>query len=793
MIRSIAVMFMIVAGGIVFSPDAEGLDIATSAVLARSPDGVEPGVWDMGYTGRGVTIAILDTGVDDDHPSFQGAYVGGVDLSVGLGIPINPGDTHGHGTHVAGIALGRGGGPNDPNNYLRGMAPDANLVDVKIALDFTDIAILGVQRGLEWCLEHYQDDWGDTKSSNDGIDVISISFGDGNVNSTGDSDVADLITQAVELGMIVVVAAGNDGPDNEGFDGVASADDAITVGTVSDMGTPWRSDDTVAYFSNRGPRADDGDGNLLEELKPDVVAPGISIMSAEYSLILDPDEYVDKTGSSMACPVVSGIAALLLEADPTLEPGEIKQVLRDTAEPRGEIYNSSLSTRYSREYGFGLVNAFEAMKQVVPLPDLTIPALTLSSNLSGEGETITISVTVENVGDDGATDGELMLVARTNESVARTITVIEGFSLGDGKSTTFNLNWGTMDNVTVERIEAEVVCRGQLERDEANNDRDAVIVITPMPELNISGWDQASTVVVQGDPLTANFTIRNSGGTHVSFSTKLTVEGTQVNDSLDLTLEPGYELNISYRADTAGYVGLQNLSFTVTMNYVVPERNTLDNIQNFTVIVEQRPKDDTNGNSWFSGRGMEIGLFLLAVIFILGAGLVLLREDERENEMEDMKGNKMEKVKENEMEIGHMDDESDKGGDSKGGSMENGKEGSAGDVSDGDGGAKGNDWEHHREEIGSEEAEMRGDAGEIENTKMGEDGGGENGDDRGVEKESGGEGGRGGEIGSEGSSDKGEERRVAEEKGNDRGENTGDGKKERETVEQSYDPGWLFS
>jgi len=335
------------------------LDVSCPATKSRDSVYYSPDTaWDLGYTGSDIIIAVLDTGVDDQHESLAGKFVAGVDVSNELlgDQEGNPDDGNGHGTHCAGIAMGSGGNTDDDGNgepdYM-GTAPDAQLIDVKIGTDVGGNVGGAIIRGIDWCIEN--------KDQYD-IRVLSISFG-----SRSDSDGQDATSRAanngVDEGLVIVAAAGNDGPNNNGFGSPAAADKVITVGAVTDNATISRSDDVIAGYSNRGPRSDDGDDDHKDELKPDLTAPGTDIMSCQYNSVGQVGVgYVENTGTSMACPHVSGIAALMLEANPALTPLEVKTMLRQSSEQRGAVYDSNLSKRYSREYGWGIADAFNAVR-----------------------------------------------------------------------------------------------------------------------------------------------------------------------------------------------------------------------------------------------------------------------------------------------------------------------------------------------------------------------------------------------------------------------------------------------
>jgi subtilisin family serine protease len=332
------------------------LDVSVRSIKARESEEYSPeAAWELGYTGRGVTIAILDTGVDDRHEALLNKYIAGYDCTLRVPRETNPDDEDGHGTHCAGIAMGTGG---EEGQYI-GVAPNAKLVDVKVLNDLGLTPGDQIIMGIEWCINNK-----DTYN----IDILSTSIGEMfSGNDDGSGTHAQLVDSAVDAGLVVVVAAGNDGPNNNGFSGLAAADGAITVGAIDEQETAIRSDDTIADFSNRGPRANDGDLDELDELKPDVVAPGVDIMSALFSstpigLITG---YQRMDGTSMACPHVAGLAALILEANKNLAPEDINTIIRETAEPREFASFSDIDPYYNVNYGWGIVDAYEAVRKVL--------------------------------------------------------------------------------------------------------------------------------------------------------------------------------------------------------------------------------------------------------------------------------------------------------------------------------------------------------------------------------------------------------------------------------------------
>ncbi len=370
--------------GVIFvEPSAElkpMLDISARAIKARESAEYSPNTaWELGFTGRGINIAIFDSGADDNHPSLENKFIAGVDFSNtgGMVTPkdgsFNPDDNDGHGTSVAGIALGTG----NPDERYRGIAPDAGLVEVKVTSRlggrFAD--------ALEWCIDNRDTDWNnDNIDENDGIDVLSISLGLAEDNSDGSDSMSQLVNRVVDSGIVVVVAAGNAGPDNEGFNAIAAADKVITVGNLDTQGTIFRNDDVIDTTSNTGPRMDDGDTDQFDEMKPEVVAPGTNVMAPTFSPIGQGNinnGYNTFGGTSAACPHVAGICALMLNANPDLRPRDIKKILHATAEAMGNPDLPELSNKYNYTYGYGSVDAYEAVNTALSyIPTNSAPIIT---------------------------------------------------------------------------------------------------------------------------------------------------------------------------------------------------------------------------------------------------------------------------------------------------------------------------------------------------------------------------------------------------------------------------------
>ena len=447
-------------------------DVQTPAVKASNSSFYPVGAWDLGVSGAGVNIAMVDTGVDNEHPGLSEKFVAGYDAVCYLHtdptcLITNPGretdgtfdpdDGNQHGTACMGMAAATGIDASGAQTEFYGSAPDAALVDVRIGTDagagpFENYVLEqefyeSAMNGIQWIIDNKDTAWQDADGTNYGIDILSLSWGitshEGGGSDGGDMH-SEILNVAMEAGIVVSVAAGNDGPNNEGLSGMGSSSLSVTVGATDDLNTVNREDDTIAGYSSRGPRADNGDGNPLNELKPEISAPGSNIIQAEgcvtsgscSNLLSDAsgNGYTSRgSGTSYATPAVSGIMALMLEANPDLSPAEIKEILKLTAERRGEATQPDVDPFWNRDFGWGMADAYEATKMAFLLKE---------QNLTGAVDVFT-QVHIVNASLNSSSD--LYVIEGMAWSQASSVSAVE-YRIGDGawKSASFDETSGQL-------------------------------------------------------------------------------------------------------------------------------------------------------------------------------------------------------------------------------------------------------------------------------------------------------------------------------------------------------------
>lgn len=331
------------------------LDREVKANLDRSvPQIGAPEVWRSGFTGKGVKVAVLDTGVDAGHPDLAGKVLAAKDFSGGQDAT----DRHGHGTHVASTILGSGAASA---GRLKGVAPDAGLLVGKVLGDDGSGGWSEIISGMEWAVA-------------EGAKVINLSLG--GADDEGVNPVEAAVNRLTkDNGVLFVIAAGNDGERGAGTVGSpGSADAALTVGAVDRA-------DALASFSGKGPRLGDN------AVKPEITAPGVEIVAAKAGGA-PAEPYRPMSGTSMATPHVAGAAALLVQQHPDWRPEQLKSGLTSSAKPAEGL------TVFQQ--GAGRVDVAKAAEQRVSADVTTVAFGTIPRT---DPKPLTREITYHNSGD----------------------------------------------------------------------------------------------------------------------------------------------------------------------------------------------------------------------------------------------------------------------------------------------------------------------------------------------------------------------------------------------------------
>lgn len=381
-------------------------------------------VWALGYTGAGVVVAVIDTGVNYNHVDVADHLWDGGSEFPHHGYDVknhdnDPMDDHGHGSHCSGTVCGDGTAGSQT-----GMAPNATLMCVK-CLDATgNGGAQSISEGIQWAVEH-------------GCDLFSMSLGLPNSSIPDRTLLRHTCEAALDAGVVAAIAAGNEGsqtwqypiPNNVRVPGSCPPpymDEvqgqnpggqtcSVCIGAVD-------YNDNAAYFTSRGPVtwqntefADYAYNPGIGLIRPDVCAPGVDIKSLNYQTNTG---YTSMSGTSMATPCVAGCMALMLCKDINLTPSEVCRILEETAVP--------LAQGKSNTYGFGRVNVFEAVEAIqigaIKYNDYALnDPLGNNNHRLNPGESVTLSLTLDNITDELVNDVTVALATTHNE-----VTITDG-------------------------------------------------------------------------------------------------------------------------------------------------------------------------------------------------------------------------------------------------------------------------------------------------------------------------------------------------------------------------------
>lgn len=284
----------------------------------------------MGITGKGIGIAIVDTGLSP-HPDYRNRITGWYDTVNQRRFPY---DDSGHGSHVAGIAAGNG---HASGGTYTGAAPEAHLIGVKVLNRKGNGSIDDIMNGLEWILHNQKPLQ---------IRIVNISIGANDQKEyTEQSDFVQKVNELWDHGIVVTAAAGNKGPERQTISAPGNSRKIITVGSVDSFEPEDRRRNGQKQTQNHS-----GAGPTLSCIKkPDVVAPGSHIVScASIQYARNSRPYSVKSGTSMSTPIVSGAIALLLSQYPDMSPREVKIRLKNSC--------TDLHLSHDKQ-GWGMLNA----------------------------------------------------------------------------------------------------------------------------------------------------------------------------------------------------------------------------------------------------------------------------------------------------------------------------------------------------------------------------------------------------------------------------------------------------
>ena len=401
-------------------------------------------VWELGYTGQGVVVAVIDTGVNYNHLDLADhLWDGGAEYPYHgydfYNNDNNPMDDHSHGTHCAGTVCGDG-----TAGRQTGMAPDATLMCVKVLSSGGSGSVAVTCNAMQWAVEH-------------GCDLFSMSLGWANATITERELFRTTCVAVLDAGVVGAIAAGNEGSGNEPnnvrvpgscpppyMDPIQAANEGDLSCTVCVGAVDY--DDYAAYFTSRGPVTwantsfgdypyTPGSSTAFGLIRPDVCAPGVDVISAYYG---SNNGYTTMSGTSMATPCMAGCISLLLSKKSNATPEEICQVLEETAVP--------LATGKSNTYGYGRVDVLAAINALYSGP-LTLESFTVNDsqgNNDGKlnaGESVTLNLTLTN-DSDIALDGATMVLSSESDYVTITNGTANVPHFGVGQTQTINNMFG---------------------------------------------------------------------------------------------------------------------------------------------------------------------------------------------------------------------------------------------------------------------------------------------------------------------------------------------------------------
>jgi len=492
-------------------------------------------VWSTN-TGKGVNVAILDTGIDYDHPDLAGNIAGGINYTGGWWKDGSTNkaywdDKYGHGSHCAGIVAAL-----NNNIGVVGVAPGASLWAVKVLGDDGYGYISDIIQGLEWCVEN-------------AIDIVSMSFG--SVEYSQSLDNACHATYGA--GVLLVAAAGNENGGAVHYPGAYTSVIAVSATNIKDV---------IADFSSTGPEVE-------------LAAPGVDIKSTyRYGA------YALGSGTSMACPHVAAAAALAWAADPSLTTEQLRTRLQETAEDLGDAGRDNL-------YGYGLVNA-AAAAQTAATHDVAVTAIAAPSSVVA-GDIIAIDVTVQNQG----RFNETFDIVLTDDTGTVTIGA-QPASLAASGSAMVSFSWDTTNAEPGSHTLTATAGPVADETDTADNSRSTTVTVempaAPVTDIAVTAVTAPGSVV-QSDLVSVGVTIENAGNQNVT--SNITVTLSDDTDGIALgthtitgDLAPGDSVTVNFSWNTSGATIDKH---TLTASHDFADDDDDNDSGSTTVTVQEKP------------------------------------------------------------------------------------------------------------------------------------------------------------------------------------------------------------
>ena len=360
-----------------------------------------PDVWDLGFTGQGIVVGSMDSGVDATHPDLAPRYRGGTNSWFDPnGEHAEPFDPIGHGTQVMGLIVG-----GEDGGFQIGVAPDAQWISAKIFNDANEASLSAIHQAFQWML-----DPDNNANTDDAPDIVNNSWVLANTINECNAEFTGDISLLKEAGIAVVFSAGNFGPDANTSVTPANDVGSLPVGSVDELGN-------ISLFSSRGASACDGG------LYPQLVAPGENLLTAEPA----PSLYNVVSGSSYSAAHVSGAMALLKSAFPDASAGEMESALQQTATDLGDPGPDDT-------FGYGMINVAAAYDWLVnnnadQPGTLSFSAVRYQVPEGNPSVTITVSRssgTTGTIGVDYTTRDETALAGEDYTTVSGTLTFLDG-------------------------------------------------------------------------------------------------------------------------------------------------------------------------------------------------------------------------------------------------------------------------------------------------------------------------------------------------------------------------------